>query len=488
MNGLTIGRARPYGQGARYSAGARDVASVNLLAPAFLVGLALSPLIFGGNVPLAWGVNALVFGLLLSLYAIPYLTPGRPWPVPLARFRLPAICFGGVLIWIAFQAQTWWVPDALAAPAWRRASELLGEPLAQAISVNPGATWLGLLRLATAAAVFLLALEIGRDVRWAGRIIATVAIAGALHAVYAMGLAAIGAKGAAMLLPSSLFNLRQDAALAGTFINRNHFAIYLGLSLLATWGLFLNNLRKGLSDHGYRGQREALAKGVRLMREVARFSVLMVPLTLALLMTGSRAGLFLTLAAMLVMLVIERRAGKSSLAMKAALAVAVAGVIVALAARGDVVGAKLAGTNAAADLDSRLGVGAITLRAIAERPVIGHGYGTFANVFPVYRDDSISLHGKWLEAHNSFLEAILGLGLPMALLLFAGFAALVFQCISGAITRKRDRLASAVAVGATLIVACHALVDFSIQLQGVALSYAALLGAGYAQSWTSRET
>jgi uncharacterized membrane protein len=76
----------------------------------------------------------------------------------------------------------------------------------------------------------------------------------------------------------------------------------------------------------------------------------------------------------------------------------------------------------------------------------------------------------------------------MALVLFVGFAALVFQCIKGALTRKRDRLAPGVAVAATLVVACHALVDFSIQLQGIALAYAALLGAGYAQSWTSRET
>jgi O-antigen ligase len=487
MSGLTIGRAHGYGRAARFQGGTNDVATANLLAPAFLVGLALSPLIFGGNVPLAWGVNALVFGLLLSLYAIPYLTPGRPWPVPLTRFRLPAICFASVLIWIALQAQTWWVPDFLVAPAWRRASELLGEPVAGAISVNPVETQLGLMRLATAAAVFLLALEIGREGRWAERIIATVAIAGAVHAVYAMGLAAIGPKAAGLLLPSSLFNLKQDAALAGTFINRNHFAIYLGLSLLATWALFLGKLRSGLSDHGYRGQREALAKGVRLVREVARFSVLMVPLTMALLMTGSRAGLFLTLAAMLVLLVIERRAGRSSLPMKAALAVAVVGVIIGLAARGDAIGAKIAGTSSS-DVESRLAVAAITVRAIAESPIIGHGYATFASVFPVYRDDSIPLPGKWLEAHNSFLEAILGLGIPMALVLFAGFAALVFQCIKGALTRKRDRLAPGVAVAATLVVACHALVDFSIQLQGIALAYAALLGAGYAQSWTSRET
>jgi O-antigen ligase len=408
--------------------------------------------------------------------------------VPLARFKVPAICFSAVLVWIAVQAQTWWVPDMLAAPAWRRTSELLGEPVAGAISVNPRETILGLIRLATAAAVFVLALEIGRDAKWSERIIATVAIAGAVHAVYAMGIAAIGPRNAALLLPPSLFNLQQGAGLSGTFINRNHFAIYIGLSLLATWGLFLRNLRAGLSAHGYSGEREALAKGLRLVRDVAMFSVLLVPLTTALLLTGSRAGLFLTLAAMLVMLVIERRAGKSSLAMKAALAVAVAGIVLALAARGDLIGAKLAGTNTASDIGSRFAVAAITARAIGESPIIGHGYATFANVFPVYRDDSIPLSGKWLEAHNSFLEAMLGLGIPMATVLFIGFAALLFQCIKGALVRKRDRLAPAVAIGATLVVACHALVDFSIQLQGIALSYAALLGAGYAQSWTSRET
>jgi len=35
-------------------------------------------------------------------------------------------------------------------------------------------------------------------------------------------------------------------------------------------------------------------------------------------------------------------------------------------------------------------------------------------------------------------------------------------------------------------VALHAFVDFSIQLQGVTLTFAALLGAGTAQSWSSQ--
>jgi hypothetical protein len=43
-----------------------------------------------------------------------------------------------------------------------------------------------------------------------------------------------------------------------------------------------------------------------------------------------------------------------------------------------------------------------------------------------------------------------------------------------------------VAVGATVLVALHSLVDFSLQIQAIALSYAMLLGVGVAQSESSR--
>jgi hypothetical protein len=43
-----------------------------------------------------------------------------------------------------------------------------------------------------------------------------------------------------------------------------------------------------------------------------------------------------------------------------------------------------------------------------------------------------------------------------------------------------------VATSATVIVALHSFVDFSMQIQAVALTWTALLGAGVAQSWSSR--
>jgi O-antigen ligase len=213
------------------------------------------------------------------------------------------------------------------------------------------------------------------------------------------------------------------------------------------------------------------------------------PLSLGLLLTSSRAGFLLSLSAILMMVFVER-GNKSRITQgrKVALVIAVAGAALALGTRGERVITRFAENSVESTVDSRITTAAITLEAIADRPLAGYGYGTFASVFPLYRDDTLSLKGRWKEAHNSYLEALLGLGVPVAFVLFFGFGWIVMQCLRGALTRKRDRLAPCVAVGASLIVGLHALVDFSIQIQGVALGYAALLGAGYAQSWSSRET
>jgi hypothetical protein len=63
---------------------------------------------------------------------------------------------------------------------------------------------------------------------------------------------------------------------------------------------------------------------------------------------------------------------------------------------------------------------------------------------------------------------------------------MVFRCFWGALQRRRDYLAPAAAVAATVVIGLHILVDFSIQLEGIAMTYAGLLGAGFAQSWSSR--
>lgn len=459
----------------------------NLIGWVFLVALGFVPVIFGANVPLAWGINAAVFGSLLALYLLVQGLSLRPLPVPLSRLAVPLVAFGLVMGWIALQVQTW-TPQALHASEWARASALLGEPLPGMISVNPSETRLGLLRLATAVAVFLLAVQFAREPAWAVRVIGACAVAAAAQAIYAFVLAAMGPEGAGLILSPSLFKLEQAGGLSGTFYNRSHFAIYLALGLVCTWGLLSRELRMSLVDHGFRDRREILAKVYGVGRGLFRYSVLLMPLAMGLLLSNSRAGFALALSAVLLMVFLDKGEGTRGKGLRrTALVIAIAGAVLALGTRGDLIGTRLAETSVETTLEERTLTPAITLRAIMARPILGYGYGTFASVFPQFRDDTLPLSGRWKEAHNSYLEALLGLGVPMALVLFAGLAWIAGTCLKGVLTRRRDRLAPLVAVGAALVVALHVLVDFSIQIQGVALAFAALLGAGYAQSWSSRE-
>ena len=104
----------------------------------------------------------------------------------------------------------------------------------------------------------------------------------------------------------------------------------------------------------------------------------------------------------------------------------------------------------------------------------------------MYRDNSIGNVGVWDMAHNSYLEVWLGLGLVFGTLLMAALGALVAQCFVGAIKRRRDATPAIVAAACALVVAVHALVDFSLQIEAVTLTFMGLLGAGVAESTSSR--
>jgi O-antigen ligase len=134
----------------------------------------------------------------------------------------------------------------------------------------------------------------------------------------------------------------------------------------------------------------------------------------------------------------------------------------------------------------RMSVYLIALRSILDAPLQGHGYGTFADVFPMYRDRSIPVQGAWLQAHDTYLEVFQGLGLVFGAMLVVCVLLLVVSCVSGAVTRQESMTAPRVAAAAAFLLGAHALVDFSLQIQAVALTFMAILGAGVAQSESSR--
>ena len=100
----------------------------------------------------------------------------------------------------------------------------------------------------------------------------------------------------------------------------------------------------------------------------------------------------------------------------------------------------------------------------------------------------MSTFGQWTAAHDTYLEAIQGLGGIFGPMLVATVALLVWRCVKGAATRQMNETLPGVATGVAFLLGAHALVDFTLQLQAIALTFMALLGAGVAQSESSRLT
>jgi O-antigen ligase len=448
---------------------------------AFIAGLAWAPFWFGSNDLLAWGINAVLFPGLAIIYEASILIRGERHPLSIKELWIPAVLFVAVVLWIGFQNATW-TPSFLHHPIWGMAADALYRPVAGSISVNRDLTTLALLRLVTAASVFWIAVQLCRDASRAIRLLYSIAIIGAIYAGY--GLISFGVTPGYVLW----FRTGTGGFVTSTFINRNSFAAYAGMGLVAICGLILRFYRQEFTSVGGSVRfRIATFIEVTGQKGAALLGCAFVILV-ALLMSGSRGGIVATALGLFILgaLTLRRRQKGSAEQREAIIVFGALLVVATFLAFGDVLVGKIAqqGFQDA----SRLQVYAITMRSILDAPLLGYGYGTFADVFPMFRDQSVSTWGRWMMAHNTYLEVFQGLGLLFGSMLVASVVLLVLRCVKGALTRRKNEMMPCVAASVAFLLGVHSLVDFSLQLQAIAITFMAVLGAGVAQSESSRLT
>ena len=214
---------------------------------------------------------------------------------------------------------------------------------------------------------------------------------------------------------------------------------------------------------------------------------------IALLLTASRGGIASTGLGLCVLGVLTLRRSKQRSGQHGAAIVVVSTVIVGallvgaiFLIFGDVVLGKI--SQVGFRDQGRIGLYLITMRSIIAAPWLGYGYGTFVDVFPMFRDQSVTTFGQWTAAHDTYLEVFQGLGLIFGPMLVAAVAVLVWCCVKGAVMREMNETLPCVAAAVAFLLGAHALVDFTLQLQAIAITFMALLGAGVAQSASSRLT
>ena len=463
-----------------------------LLAPALIAMLAVAPLVAGGNRPLAWAVHAILGGILAAGAGVAWLSADREERRRgLRMIAWPAVLLGLVFAWVLIQVHA----GVLAHPLWLAVGQ--GGDGAARVSINPHETMLAGLRLATAACVFLAAFTVGRDRRLALNVLAGFVAIACGYALLAMVFQISGPARPGPLVPGIA------GQFSGTFVNRNNSATYFGLGVIAAAALFAHTLpHDGRPAPGSRQQaghvfRRGLVRFVTLVAGKSGLGlVVLAVLAIALVLTGSRGGIAATAAALfmlagLYMLRGRSPRGKGRDRRRGVVRFLVAGVLAGLLLVVlETAGASFAERLATDGLGSegRIAVLQTGGMALADHWATGAGFGTFADLLPLYRGHVLGGLATWDKAHNDYLELALGLGLPMAIVVLTVVAWPAGSALCGYFRRRRPPVACAVAVAATGLVGIHALVDFSLQIQAVTLSFATLLGLGAAQAQSRRSS
>lgn len=440
---------------------------------ALALPLLLLPIGLGGNRAIPFGLMQIGLGIFFAGFAFTEHTYIH-WP---KRLKVALVLFAAVLLWGFVQTLSI-TPTAWHHPLWAEAQKAL-PALQGSISLTPDAGLLALQRLITYVLIGTAIYVLAKDPTTARRLITMFWIVGVALCAFALL--------QHWLQPTRILWLAKwsyEDDVTGTFVNRNHFADYAGLTFITGIALAWQSFRtffRGIKRHQY---GEALQTW--FVRRGAPFMAMLGIVAVALIQSHSRAGLVCTLIAAAVFsfsYLIYQRRFKSAVLLTAAIAVAGAAIVLVMADAGRF--ATLFKDYSSLD---RMKVYTLTAGAIQTNPWFGHGLGSFESAFRLYRDTSM----MWGEfgfnhVHSDWLETAFDLGVPFALLFVTALAVIISGLWHGVRTRHKDGLYPALGLAASVLVLTHALVDFNMQMPGVVVSWLILLGCGLAQSWSTRE-
>lgn len=450
----------------------------------FILLLLLIPLPFGGNRP--WASD--LFGVLTALTLIWMLwtkhfepqksLTGKP-PRKRIFFAVTALSFA--LLWSFLQTVSW-TPISWHHPLWQMTAEHL-DGVQNSIALDTSLYPEALVRLLSYVSCFTLAFFACRDRQRAKSLVKWLAYGAGGYAFYGL---LIHSTGLDMILWYEKW--AYHGFLTSTFVNKNSYAAYAGLGLICCLAqLYMTLRRVKIKDRRLADKSKILAFFTSLSgKDFAAFLPTIFVMG-ALALTGSRAGVFSSLVGVgtfiLAFAVYKRMRAKSWLKLGGVLA-AVFMLFVALG--GDALLHRMGEAKVQDDAALRLTAYELSVTAIADNPWLGYGLDNFEEAFRIYRDDRLPL---WYHrAHNDYLEMMIDLGVPAALLLFSAIGMLVWCCVSGVMVRRKGGIYPSIALGATALIATHAFVDFSMHIPAISATYGALLGLGVAQSWSSRKT
>jgi O-antigen ligase len=456
-------------------------ARVNLERIALDILLAVTATIalpFGANRPWSWSLFTALIALALGVWCVHIRRSGGRAPRLAWRLLPPILLFAAAVLWALVQTLPW-TPRSWHAPLWVQTATFLGTPYSGRISLDIQSTLDAVMRLAGYGAAFILAWGLALNREHAARIVKIALWSITAYAAYGLLVEFSGSNTVLWFHKWAYLNF-----VTGPFVNRNNFATYLGFGAVLCEVLLFARLKPAFEPELSRGEIASRILKTLFGKNWYYLAAIAILLT-ALLLTSSRAGVASTLLGMLAVgaFLVMREASRRSIPL---MLVLVSGLVVVtmLSFSGeDVLDRTLATTEGS---EERPLVFSLTLGAIGDQFWTGTGLGTFDPAFSMYRN--ATLQNTWHQAHNVYLETAFELGVPAAAIFFASMAWIGVMCLRGYFIRHRDRNYPLMAAGCIVIAATHSTLDFSLQIPAVAMTFAIVLGVGFAQSFSTERS
>ncbi len=444
---------------------------------ALLVVLILSPLPFGSNRPWSWSLLCAMIGLLTIFWCISFYLKKEKMHLHFSRIKVPFLLFMSALFWAFIQTSTL-IPESWGHPFWQISAQVLDIKIPARISLAPELTITAMMRLSCYGLVFIMAMYYCQKSDNARKLFNWFAVSGFIYATYGL-IIYFGDFNKILWLDKWAY--QHD--ITSTFVNRNSYATYAGLCLLCLIPNLLYQFEMSASyglqsNYGKQLFIEALLKRAWLPM------LMFFTVGMALFLTHSRGGVLSTALAIALLFIILSLCHK--LTSRALIHTSLAILMMAIALfsfSSDKLMERMEDISTE-KTTSRMKVYRATLIGISDNPYLGYGYGSYEKTFRLYRAKETShIYDK---AHNTYLENLFELGIPAASALFLSIFLISLKCLSGIWNRQRNWIYPAIGFSGTVLVAAHAFVDFSLQIPAVAVIYAAMLGAGFSQSFSSK--
>jgi len=434
-----------------------------------ICGVALAVLAFGGTEPASF---ALVEILLMGAAALLIARAGRDAVHFSAKTLLvPAVLAAVVLLQLC----------PLPLGAWERLApgenSTPGVGLAR-LTIEPYSTRAHFLILLTCIIAFYLAQIAARDRQHKRRLIRFVTILGAFEAFY--GLVQYLTGWQKIFAYVKKYDLEEAT---GTYINRNHYAGFLGMVLPFSLALVFyeyESLRRN-PLHPAASLKKLMIRPN--LEKLIFWQAVAVVIFAGIIFSRSRMGIVAASASLFVIFglsAFSRFHGKMGHLLSASFLVV--SICLALWIGPGAIVARFASVSDEYTLkdQSRLSIWRDDVRLIRQHLWLGTGFGTFPIAFTAVQTTFL---GKFVNhAHNDYLEVASDLGLPAALVLFASVVFALARAIVTSLSAQErfERLVALGCAGSIVAVLLHSLVDFNLYIPANALFFSMILGLAMA--------